>query len=163
MVISFPQTLRGDWAGKPPIHNEAGTSGIKGVTSGIAAALNFLRNARNLGKAKWVCPVGRGVNRMASPMLDAVQALDTALSAGRRDRRQRLLRAIRNQRVRSWIAVTSSASIAVGAALAWVAGDREACAILAMMACLCGFFAVMAMFAGSRKAARALHRDAEPE
>jgi predicted lysophospholipase L1 biosynthesis ABC-type transport system permease subunit len=74
---------------------------------------------------------------MPSPPIDTPQALDAAIAASRHARRDKLVRAVRNQRFRTRVAFGLSVCVALFALVAFFfAGDHEAAAIIAMMACV---------------------------
>ncbi len=74
---------------------------------------------------------------MPSPLIDTPQALDAAIAASRRARREKLVRSARNQRIRTHVALGLTGCIAIFALVAFFfAGDREAAAIISMIACV---------------------------
>ncbi len=75
---------------------------------------------------------------MPGPILDTPEALDAAIAASRDARRANLVRAVRNQRIRTRVAFGLSAGVAMCAFVAFlVTSDREAGAILGLLACMC--------------------------
>jgi hypothetical protein len=94
---------------------------------------------------------------MPSPMIDMPQALDAAIAAGREARREKLLRTARNQRIRTRMALGLSGCIAVGALAAFfLAGDREAAALIAVMACITVNVTIISGQAGRKKVIESL-------
>jgi hypothetical protein len=74
---------------------------------------------------------------MPSPLIDTPQALDAAIAAGRRARREKLVRFARNQRIRTQVAFGLTGCIAIFALIAFFfAGDHEAAAVLSLIACV---------------------------
>jgi hypothetical protein len=74
---------------------------------------------------------------MPNSSIDTPQALDAAISAGQQARREKLLRRLRNQRIRGWISLGLSGCIAVCALAAYfLAGDRRATMTITMVALL---------------------------
>jgi hypothetical protein len=64
---------------------------------------------------------------MPSPLIDTPQALDAAIAASRHARREKLVRAVRNQRIRTQVAFVLSAGVAIFSLVAFFfADDREA-------------------------------------
>ncbi len=89
---------------------------------------------------------------MTSSFINAPQALDAAIAAGREAQREKLLRTVRNQRIRIGVALAMSGCVAIGASAAFfLAGDREAAAVIAMMAFMCAIFAIISGRAGRKK------------
>jgi hypothetical protein len=88
---------------------------------------------------------------MPSPLIDMPQALDAANAAAREARREKLLRTARNQRIRTRVALGLSGCIAIGALAAlFLAGDREAATLIAIMACITVTIAVISGQAGRK-------------
>ena len=98
-----------------------------------------------------------GSDPMQSPLIDTPQALDAAIAASRQARREKLVRAVRNRRIRTRMAFAISVSIAIFALTAFfLAHDPEAAAILAMMACVTFGVTYTAGKTGQKKAADSL-------
>jgi hypothetical protein len=94
---------------------------------------------------------------MPSPLIDTPQALDAAIAASRQSRREKLVRAVRNQRIRTQVAFVFSGCIAIFALAAFfLAHDREATEILAMMTCVTFGVTYPAGKTGQKKAVSAL-------
>jgi hypothetical protein len=100
---------------------------------------------------------------MSSPLIDTPQALDAAIAASRHAHREKLLRAVRNQRIRTRVAFGLSGCVAMFALVAFfLANDHEAGVILAMIACVCFGFTYTAGKAGRKKAADSLREIDRP-
>jgi hypothetical protein len=93
---------------------------------------------------------------MPSPLIDTPQALDEAIGASRTTRREKLERAVRNQRIRTRVAFVLAGCIALFALVAFAAGDREAATFIAAIACTTITFTFIAGKAGRKKAVDAL-------
>ncbi len=94
---------------------------------------------------------------MTSPSIDTSQALDAAIAASRQARREKLVRAVRNQRSRTRVAFGLSGCVAIFALVAFLfAGDHEAAAIIAMIACVTFGVTYSAGKTGQKKAADSL-------
>jgi hypothetical protein len=94
---------------------------------------------------------------MPSPSIDTPQALDAAIAASRQSRREKLVRAVRNQRIRTRVASAFSGSIATFALAAFIlARDLEATEILSMMTCVTFGVTYIAGKADQKKAVDAL-------
>jgi hypothetical protein len=94
---------------------------------------------------------------MQGPSNDIPQAFDAAIAANEHARREKLVRAVRNQTIRTRVAFALSGCVAVFALAAFfVAGDIEATAIIAMIACVSFGFAFIAGRANQKKAVDAL-------
>jgi len=90
---------------------------------------------------------------MPSPLIDTPQALDAAIAANRRARREKLLRAVRNQRIRTRVAFGLSGCVAVLALIAFFfAGDKQAAASIGFMASMTFAITYFAGKAGQKKA-----------
>lgn len=94
---------------------------------------------------------------MFKPLIDTPEALDAAIAASRHARRETLLRAARNQRLRTRIGFVLSGSAFICALIAFAAGDREAAALVALMACVSFSVTYVAGKAGQKKAIDSLH------
>jgi hypothetical protein len=100
---------------------------------------------------------------MPSPLIDPPEALDAAIAAGRHAQRERLVRAVRNQRIRSRVAFGLSGCVAIFALVAFLfAKDDEAAAILGIMACVTFGFSYVAGKSGGKKAEDALRKIDQP-
>jgi hypothetical protein len=100
---------------------------------------------------------------MPSPLIDTPQALDAAIAASRHARREKLVRAVRNQRIRTRVAFGLSGCIALFALVAFFfAGDHEAAAIIAMMACVTFGVTYAAGKTGRKKAIDSLREMDQP-
>jgi hypothetical protein len=94
---------------------------------------------------------------MSSPFIDTPEALDAAIATSRDARREKLVRAMRNQKIRTRIAFVCSGCIALFALVAfYFVGDREAAGIIAMMACVTFSVTYFAGKAGMKKAVESL-------
>jgi hypothetical protein len=93
---------------------------------------------------------------MSDQSIDTPQALDVAIAAGLQSRRERLIRAVRIQRIRIRAAYGLSACVALCALAAFVAGDPKAAAISAVTACVTFSFTFIAGEAGRKQAVDAL-------
>ena len=71
---------------------------------------------------------------MPSPLIDTPQALDAAIAASLQSRREKLLRAVRRQRILTRVAFGLSGCVALSALAAFLAGDPKAAALSAMTA-----------------------------
>lgn len=94
---------------------------------------------------------------MFSPLIDTPQALDAAIEASRHARLKKIVRAVRNQRIRTRVAFGLSAAVAIFALLAFfVARDHEAGVIIALMACMSFSWTYAAGKTGQKKAVDSL-------
>jgi hypothetical protein len=94
---------------------------------------------------------------MPSPLIDMPQALDAAIAASRQARRERLLRAVRNQRIRTRVAFALTACMAPFALTAFfVAHDPAAAETIAVMTCVNFAITYSAGRTGQKKAVDAL-------
>jgi hypothetical protein len=94
---------------------------------------------------------------MPSSLIATPQALDAAIAASRQARRDKLVRAVRNQRIRTWVACSLAGCIVLFAFLAFfVAHDLEAATGLSMMASITVFVVAAAGSAGRKRALNAL-------
>jgi hypothetical protein len=92
-----------------------------------------------------------------SPSIDTPQAFDAAIAAHQHARRDKLVRAVRNQKIRTRVAFGLSGCVALFALAAFfIAGDIEATAIIAVIACVSFGFTFIAGRARQKKAADAL-------
>jgi hypothetical protein len=93
---------------------------------------------------------------MPSPLI-APHSLDAAISDSRYARREKLVRAVRNQRIRTWIAFGLSGCVAIGAVFAFFfVGDHEAGVICSLIACMSVGFTWVAAATGRKKAVDSL-------
>ncbi len=91
------------------------------------------------------------------PLIDTPQALDAAIVASRHTRREKVVRAARNQRIRTRVAFGLAGCIAILALVAFFfAGDHEAAAVIAMIACVTFGVTFTAGKAGQKKSADSL-------
>jgi hypothetical protein len=91
---------------------------------------------------------------MPSPL---IQALDAAIAASLQTRREKLVRTIRNQRLRTGVGFSLCGCMVLGALAAFfVAHDIEASAVIAMMTCVLAGFTYVAGKAGRKKAVDSL-------
>jgi hypothetical protein len=89
---------------------------------------------------------------MPSPLIDTPQALDSAIAACRHAHSGKVVRAVRNQRIRTWIALGMSGCVAIGALFAFfVLGDHEAGVISSLIACMTFGFTFLAEAGGQKK------------
>jgi hypothetical protein len=96
---------------------------------------------------------------MPSQPIDAPDVLDAFIAANLRSRRAKLVRASRNQRIRTRFAYGCSACIALLALTAdFLAHDPKAAVLLAIIACLTFGFAYVAGRAGQKKLADSLQQ-----
>lgn len=93
---------------------------------------------------------------MPSPLRDTLEALEAATQVSLNVRHERLMRAVRNQRIRTGVVFGLAACTALFSLAAFVAGDREAAAVIALMACLTFGVACVVGKAGRKKAADSL-------
>ena len=94
---------------------------------------------------------------MSPPLIDIPQALDLAIATSRLARREKLVRAVRNQRIRTQVALGLSGCVALFALVAFFfVGDREAAVVIAAIACLTFGMAYFGGKAGMNKAVESL-------
>jgi hypothetical protein len=93
---------------------------------------------------------------MPSPLSDIFDALDAAIVASRQTRREKLLRRVRNQRIRMGIALGLSGCIALLALAAYLIGDYAAARFCAMGACMVFAFTCISGAAARKNAVAAL-------
>ena len=90
---------------------------------------------------------------MPGPIIDTPQALDAAIAAHRQARREKLLRSVRNQGIRTRVALALTGCMALLAlAACFIAHDREAAATLAIITCVTFGVTYAAGTAGRKKA-----------
>jgi hypothetical protein len=93
-----------------------------------------------------------GSGPMSSPLIDTPQALDLAIAASLQARREKLVRTIRNQRLRTRVGFGLCGCMALFALAAFfLADDHEAATIIAMMTCVVTGFTYVAGKAGPKK------------
>jgi hypothetical protein len=93
---------------------------------------------------------------MPNPLDDATRALDDAIAASQRTHRGRLLRAARNQRIRTGVVFGLATCMAFITLAAFVAGDREASMIIALMTCWAFAFALLTAKIGRKRTLESL-------
>jgi hypothetical protein len=94
---------------------------------------------------------------MRNPLIDTAQALDAAIAANRLARRDKLTRAVRNQRIRTRVAFALTGCIAIFGLAFSFAGDHEADAVIAMIASVTFGVVYIGGKTGHRKAVDSLH------
>jgi hypothetical protein len=96
---------------------------------------------------------------MPSPPIDTPDILDAFIAAHLRSRRAKLLRAAKNQRIRTRFVYGCSACVAVSALAAkFSARDPKTAIVLGMIACLTFCFAYIVGQAGQKKLADSLQQ-----
>jgi len=96
---------------------------------------------------------------MPSQPIYTPEALDALIAASRQSRHQRLVKSVRNQRIRTRVGYGCSGCIVLLALAAiFLAHDPEAAAVLAMMACVTFSFAYFVGRSVERKLADALRK-----
>ena len=94
---------------------------------------------------------------MSSPLIDTPQALDEAIAASRQSRREKVVRAIRNQRIRTQVAFALAACIFLSALVAFFAArDSRAATLLFVIATITSFTTAPAGNAGRKKSLNSL-------
>ena len=93
---------------------------------------------------------------MPLPLIETPDALDAATAASLRARREKLVRGVRNQRIRMRIALGLSGCVALFALTAYLIGDYAAARSCAMTACLVFAFTYISGAAARKKAVEAL-------
>jgi hypothetical protein len=93
---------------------------------------------------------------MPSPLTDIPDALDAAIAASMEARRDKLLRRVRNQRIRMRIALGLSGCIALFALTAYLVGDYAAARFCGMSACVVFAFTCIVGAAARKRAVDAL-------
>ena len=89
---------------------------------------------------------------MSSPLIDTPQALDEAIAASRQSRREKLVRATRNQRIRTQVAFALAACIFLLAFVAFfVARDSRAAMLSFIIGIITSFTTAAAGNAGRKK------------
>ena len=100
---------------------------------------------------------------MPEQLIDTPQDLDTALAASVQARREKLVRRVRNQRIRTRIAFGLSGCVALFALTAYLIGDYAAARFCAMTACVTLAFTIIAGAAARKRAVDALREADQPE
>jgi hypothetical protein len=95
---------------------------------------------------------------MPSPLTDIPDALDTATAASLQARRKRLLRRVRNQRIRMRIALGLSGCVALFSLAAYLIGDHAAARFCALTACVAFIFTLVAGTAARKTAVELLRK-----
>jgi hypothetical protein len=98
----------------------------------------------------------------ASPSQDTPDILDTLIAASLQSHREKLLRRVRNQKIRMRIALGLSGSIALFALAAYLIGDYAAARFCAMNACIVFAFTCIVAGAARKNAANALREIDRP-
>jgi hypothetical protein len=80
---------------------------------------------------------------MQDSLIDTPVALDAAIESQRKARLERTLRSARNRRIRSLVAIAATGIVAVGALVAFIAGEPAAAALLSKIACLLIFVSLV--------------------
>lgn len=94
---------------------------------------------------------------MSSSLIDTPQTLDEAIAASRQSRREKLVRAIRNQRIRTQVASALAACVLLLALVAFfVAHDSKAAMLLFMIGTLTSFTTAAAGNATRKKSLKSL-------
>jgi uncharacterized membrane protein len=89
---------------------------------------------------------------MSNSLIIAPQVLDEAIAASRQSRREKLLRSIRNQRIRTRVAFCLAACVVLSAFVAFfVARDLEAARLIFMAGTITAFITAVAGNAGRKK------------
>jgi uncharacterized membrane protein YadS len=89
---------------------------------------------------------------MRNSLIDTPQALDVAIAANLQARREKLVRTIRNQRLRTGVGFGLCGCMALFAlATFFLADDHEAATIIAIMTCVLAGFTYVAGKAGRKK------------
>jgi hypothetical protein len=95
---------------------------------------------------------------MPNPLINTPEALDAAIEATREIRRERLLQAVRKQRLLNGAAFGLATCVALFALAALVYGDLEAATVTALMACLAFGFTIFAGKFGRKRTMEALRK-----
>jgi hypothetical protein len=99
---------------------------------------------------------------MPTSLIDALDALDAATAASLQARREKLARGVRNQRIRTRIALGLSGCVALCALAAYLIGDYAAARGCGMTACVVFAFTCIAGAAARKKAVDALREADRP-
>jgi putative Mn2+ efflux pump MntP len=100
---------------------------------------------------------------MNSPLADTPDAFDAAIAASLQARREKLMRGVRNQRIRMRIALGLSGCIALFALAAYLIGDYAAARFCAMNACVVFAFTCIVGAAARKRAVDALREADRPK
>lgn len=95
---------------------------------------------------------------MPTPLTNTPDALDAATAASLQSRREKLLRRVRNQRIRMRIALGLSGCIAVFAFTAYLIGDYTAAKFCALIALISFVFNSVSGMAARKAVLEALQR-----
>lgn len=93
---------------------------------------------------------------MPSPLTDTSEALDAATTASLQARGENLVRRVRNQRIRMFIALGLSGCVALFALAAYLIGDYAAARFCATSACIVIAFTITTGAAARKRAVDAL-------
>jgi energy-converting hydrogenase Eha subunit C len=99
---------------------------------------------------------------MPRPLTDTPDALDTAIAASVQTRCDKMLRRVRNQKIRMRIALGLSGCIALFALTAYLIGDYAAASFCALNACIVFAFTYIVGVAARKKAADELREMDRP-
>jgi hypothetical protein len=94
--------------------------------------------------------------RMPASLTDLPDEFIAAIAASLQARHENLVRRVRNQRVRMFIALGLSGCVAVFALTAYLIGDHAAARSLTMIACIVFGFTCIAGLAARKRAVEAL-------
>jgi hypothetical protein len=100
---------------------------------------------------------------MPIPLIETPDALDAATAASLQARREKLVRGVRNQRIRMRIAFGLSGCVALFALAAYLIGDYAAARGCAMTACVVFAFTCISGAAARKKAVEALREADQPK
>lgn len=100
---------------------------------------------------------------MPNPLTDIPDALDAAIAASLQARREKLVRGVRNQRIRMGIALALSGCITLFALAAYLIGDYAAARFCAMSACIVFAFTIITGAAARKRAVDALRETDQPK
>ena len=98
---------------------------------------------------------------MPRQSMDTPQALDSAIAASLQTHRELLLRRVRNQKIRMFIALGLSGCVAFIAFAAYLIGDYAAARFCALTACVSFAFTIVTGAAARKRAVDAL-QEADP-
>jgi hypothetical protein len=100
---------------------------------------------------------------MPIPLIDTPDTLDAATAVSVQARREKLVRRVRNQRIRMFIALGLSGCIALFALAAYLIGDHAATRFCALTACLTFAFTIITGAAARKRAVDALRETDQPK
>jgi len=100
---------------------------------------------------------------MPIPLIDTPDTLDAATAVSVQARREKLVRRVRNQRIRMFIALGLSGCIALFALAAYLIGDHAATRFCALTACLTFAFTIIMGAAARKRAVDALRETDQPK